>query len=206
MSPHGIAEPLEPSSPNLGNKWSLARPVTQPNFVALQQEVTRVWNIRCRKFVLPEKWTKVHQNRRWPATHRWPSSCQISSRSVKRCTRKRHDFFYTLQYFVTRPGHPLVKVHQYGPDEQQVPSLNLPAKYRPVLKIPVWDICCQISSISLTAWSTKTVNDMCPHAYHAATTIMLCGYTNCIHAAHTHRPTWLSINDCRHLVAKGYKR
>jgi len=205
MSPHGIAEPLEPSSPNLGNKWSLARPLTQPNFVALRQEVTCVRNIRCRKFVLPEKWTKVHQNRRWPATHKWPSSCQISSRSAKRCTRKLQDFLHH-SVFCDQARAPLVKVHQYGPDEQQVPLFQ-PAKFRPVLKIPVWDICCQISSISLTAWSTKTVNDMCPHAYHAATTIILvCGYTNCIHAAHTHRPTWLSINDCHRLVAKGYKR
>ena len=204
MSLHGIAGPLEPSSPNLGNKWSLARPLTQPNFVALRQEVTRVRNIRCRKFVLPEKWTKVHQNRRWPAMHKWPSSCQISSRSVKRRTRKRHDFLHPSVFCdqaraLTGQSSPIWPWRTASP-------LFEPAKYRPVLKIPVWDICCQISSISLTAWSTKTVNDMCPHAYHVATTIMLCDYTNCIHAAHTHRPTWLSINDCRHLVAKGYKR
>jgi len=58
-----------------------------PNAAKFRCATTRsVLDIRYRKFVLPQKWTKVHQNSRRPATHKCPSSCQISSRSVKRCT------------------------------------------------------------------------------------------------------------------------
>jgi len=37
MSPHGIVGPPDQSSPNLGNKWPLARPLTLPNFIVLGQ-------------------------------------------------------------------------------------------------------------------------------------------------------------------------
>jgi len=64
-------------------------------------------------------------------------------------------FFYTLQYFGT-PGDLLCQSSpisalmyiQQGPFYQ-------PAKFCPVLKTHVPDICCPISSISLTMWLTK---------------------------------------------------
>jgi len=52
MSPHDMAGPLDPSSPNLGDKCRLARPIKLPNIVALPQEV---YEIPLRKFVLPGK-------------------------------------------------------------------------------------------------------------------------------------------------------
>ena len=66
-------------------------------------------------------------------------------------------FFYTLQYFGDPGGPPGLKFTDLGPDVQQGPSI---AKFRPVLKTRLRDICCQISSISLTAWPS----DMSPHA------------------------------------------
>ena len=95
MSPHGIAGPPDKSSSNSKNwkKCWLARPLMVPNFVALRQEVCEISNVK--NFCSPEKWTKVHQNRLRPATHKCPSLCQISSSSAKQCTRK------VLQNFLT---------------------------------------------------------------------------------------------------------
>jgi len=58
MSPHGITGPPDQSSRNLRNEFPLARPRTQPNFVALRQK--SVWNISCGKHLIPEKKAKVH--------------------------------------------------------------------------------------------------------------------------------------------------
>ena len=61
---------------------SCKRGTTLPNFGSPTRSVR---DIRCRKFLLPEKQAKVHQNPLRPATHHCPSLCQISSRSAKRC-------------------------------------------------------------------------------------------------------------------------
>jgi len=53
MSPHGIAEPLNQSSPNSGNKYPLARPIIMQKFCGDQTRSVR--DIRGRKFVLPEQ-------------------------------------------------------------------------------------------------------------------------------------------------------
>jgi len=74
-------------SPNLGSKCLLARPLTMPNFVTIPQKVSEI-SAGCRQFVILIKWTKVHRNKRWPATHKCPLLCNISSCSVKRCVRK----------------------------------------------------------------------------------------------------------------------
>jgi len=61
-----IAGPPDKSSRNSGNKCQLVRPLTVPNFVTFRQEMCEIcW----RKFVLPENWTKLHQNSSRPATH-----------------------------------------------------------------------------------------------------------------------------------------
>jgi len=57
MLPHGIAGPLYQSSWNSGNKCPLARALKVPYFVTPNRSLRY---IRCRKLVLPEKWTKVH--------------------------------------------------------------------------------------------------------------------------------------------------
>ena len=74
--------------------------------------------------------------------------CQISSLSAKRCMSKFTNLVHDIQQCL----------------------LYQPSKFRPILKIPVLDICCQTSSISLMAWSTQkqTVNDI-DSAYHAVT-------------------------------------
>jgi len=87
MSPHRIAGPPAQSSRNSGSKCLSI--YQTPNHAKFRHPLTRsVRDIRCRKFLIPKKWTKVHQNRRWPATHKCPSLCQISSRSGKPCTIK----------------------------------------------------------------------------------------------------------------------
>jgi len=57
MSPRGNARPHNQSSPNSGNKFPLARPITVQNFVTIRQEVSEI-----SAFVLPKMWAKVHQN------------------------------------------------------------------------------------------------------------------------------------------------
>ena len=56
----------------------------------------------------PKQWTKVHQNTRWPSTHKFPLSCQISSCSVNRCTIVTK-FLYTLQCFGASGETPVSK-------------------------------------------------------------------------------------------------
>jgi len=60
--------------------------------------------------------------------HRCPLSCQTSSHSVKRCTRKASQMFYTLQHFGAPRGPPVAKLTNLGDDVYQA------ANFRPVLK------------------------------------------------------------------------
>ena len=76
MSPHGITGPPHQSSRNLGNECQLTRPLNaliMPIFVSSDKSVR---DMRCRKFVLPEKWTKFHQNHLRHATPQYPQRCQ----------------------------------------------------------------------------------------------------------------------------------
>ena len=77
--------------------------------------------------------------------------------------------FLTPFSILAPQGTPGSKFTNLVPDIQQCP-LYQPSKFRPFLKTPLLDICCQTSSISLMAWSTQkqTVNDIVS-AYHAAT-------------------------------------
>jgi len=96
-------------------------------------------------------WT---QCRRISDTHKCPSSRQISLHSTKRCTRKVLHFYLRPLVFWRSGGPPGPKFTHIEPNVQQDPFYQT-AKFRPVLAILLWDICCQISSISLTAWPTK---------------------------------------------------
>jgi len=109
-------DPPNQSSRNSGNKWQcqLARPLLVPNFVVLWQEES-MRDVRCGKFVLPEKWTKVQQNPLKSVTHQCLYLCQISSRSAKRCMRKALQFFYTFG----APGGPGSKFTDLGTGVQQ---------------------------------------------------------------------------------------
>jgi len=129
MPPHGITGPPEQSSPKSGNKCRWPDPA---NFVALQQEVCEI--IHCRKFVLQEKWTKIHRNRRWFTRHKCRLSRQISSLSAKRCKRKALHFLHPSVFWCSR-GPPGPKFTSLSPDVGlQHGPLYQPAKCRPVLK------------------------------------------------------------------------
>jgi len=94
------------------------------NFVTLWQEVS---GYVLSKICAPEKWTKVHQNRRRLATHKCPPPCQISLHSIKRCTRKAlQNFFLHPSLFWCRRKLPGPKFTNLGPDVQQAPSINRP--------------------------------------------------------------------------------
>jgi len=58
--------------------------------------------------------------------------------------------FYTLQYFGAPGGLPEPKFTSRGLDEKQGPVYRS-VKFPPVLTTRLRDICCQISSILLTA-------------------------------------------------------
>jgi len=104
------------------NKCRMARPLTLPNFVALEQK--SVPDIRFLKFLISpgrelETGSKVHQNSLRPATDKSPSACQISSLSAKRCTRNVIQVFYLLVNFGA-PGDPLeVVMYTARPDLSQ---------------------------------------------------------------------------------------
>ena len=147
MSPHDIAGPPDQSSPNSGNKCRLARP---PNAAKFRHPPTRnVRDIRCRKFVLPEKWTKVHQNSRRPATHRRPYHAKFHRVRPKDVREKLYNFLHPSVLWCPR-GNSCVKVHQssLGHHVHQDP-LYQSATFRPVLKTSIRDTCCQSSSILL---------------------------------------------------------
>jgi len=134
------------SSLNSGNKCPFARHVTMPFFCATTRCVR---NIRCRKFMLPKKWTKVHQNSLRSAMHQCPWLRQISSRSAKRCTRKALQFFHILQYFGAPTGSlgqsSLISALMYS----KAPSINLPNF------VPLWQ---PIYALSLPSaiWARDT--------------------------------------------------
>jgi len=70
---------------------ALARPLTLTIFVALWKSVR---DIRWRKFVLPEKWTKVHQNSLRPATQQYPCrgfmcNCCMQRAAIPACNNCR---------------------------------------------------------------------------------------------------------------------
>jgi len=57
MSPHDIMGPPDQSSRNSGIKFQLARPLTRPNFVALQQKVCEISVVK--NFLPAEKYAEV---------------------------------------------------------------------------------------------------------------------------------------------------
>jgi len=114
-------------------------------------------------FLLPKKWTKVHQNPLRFATHQWPLLCQISSRSAKRCTTKSvTKSFKTLGYFGAQ-GDLLgqsspISVLMYSTNN--LPNFvsfydNLSRRYLQRNFVDFVE--------SVTDRSTKTLNDMSPH-------------------------------------------
>jgi len=66
MSLHGNARLHYQSSPNLRNKFPLARPLTVQNFVTIRQEVSEISAIE--NLCSLKMWAKVHQNRLRPVT------------------------------------------------------------------------------------------------------------------------------------------
>jgi len=74
----------------------------------------------------PKKWTEVHQNRKWSATHQYPLPRQISSLSAKRCTRKGLEIFLHPSCFGSPGGPPGPKFTSLGGDVQQGPLYKLP--------------------------------------------------------------------------------
>jgi len=106
-----------------------------------------VWDIHCRKYVLPENWTKVHQNRRRPAMNK----CLPSSHSANDVWKI---YFISVTEFFTPGASPGPTFTNLGRDVQHGP-LYQSAKFCPILTTPLRDICCQISWILLTTWLTK---------------------------------------------------
>jgi len=95
-----------------------------------------------RKFVLPKKLSKIHQNRLSPK----PSpSCQISSRSVKPPWRKALQFFTPFNMLAPQGD----KGHRSG--WWGTPTPLYLQKFRPVPTTPLRDTCCQTWSILLPA-------------------------------------------------------
>jgi len=101
MSLHGVAGPPVQRSPNSGNKFWIARPLTLPNFVGLWQ---KVWDICCMTcygpmpIIVPNFIALNHtmyekcvagyvQSWSWCTAKPDLSMCQISSRSDYLCTR-----------------------------------------------------------------------------------------------------------------------
>jgi len=61
MSPHGIAGAPESKFTKFGEEMFIGQTLTMQNFGG---DPTRsVLDIRDRKFVLPKRWAKIHQNR-----------------------------------------------------------------------------------------------------------------------------------------------
>ena len=133
-------EILNPSSPNLENMCPLARHPTLPNFVTLRQkvcEIAAVENLCFRKSGLT-KFTKIgadllRTNARHRAKFHRDQSNDVREKSYRNCLHPSN-----------------ILAPQSSPDVQQGP-LWQPAKFRRGLKTPLRDICCHISSISLTS-------------------------------------------------------
>ena len=151
-------------SPNSWNMSPLARPLTMPNFVMLK---------KCARYPLSKIWAlgKVDQNS--PKSLKtcyaiMPVIVQNFISLGQRCMRKALEIFFHLSLFL-RSRTTWVKVHQSG-WWCTATSLYQAAKFCPVPKTPLWDICCQSSSISLMVWPhTHTNTKRYVSAYHAAT-------------------------------------
>jgi len=128
-----------PSSPNFGNKCSLARPLTTTNFVALRQEVCKISAVE--NLCYSKKWTKVHQTRRWPATHKCLLSCEVSS-CLLRCTRKALQIFAKLQKFwkICAPWKSRPKLTKFW-EQMSICKTPNQANFRCALTRTVQDIC-----------------------------------------------------------------
>jgi len=93
--------------------------------------------------VIPEKWTKVHQNPSRYATLKW-RSCQISLCLAINVREKRYKNFYTLQYFAD-PGDPLGQRSAISaPMYSKYRTNNMPnfvAFWQPIHKISAAEHC-----------------------------------------------------------------
>ena len=132
-------------------------PLTLPNFAS--------W----RKFVLPVKVDKCSPKSHITCYAPMPVLVPNFIALDQTMYQKIVTIFYTHQYFGAPEGSPVPKFTNLGPDVQQG-LLYQTAKLCHVLPTPVRCICCQILSISLMAWPTKSSKRrVC--AYHAATKI-----------------------------------
>jgi len=120
MLPNGIAGPLDQSSPISGN---MCMSIGQtPNAGKFRRTPTRsVRDIRCRKFLLLEKWTvtKVHQNPLRPAMHQCHHCAKFHRAWPNYVREKRYQKCYTLQYFGSSGGPAGPKFTNLGTDVQQ---------------------------------------------------------------------------------------
>jgi len=95
-----------------------------PIFVTLWQEVceiSAVENLCCQKV------TKVHQNGSWPAAHKCPLLCQISSHSVERCARKAlQNFFIPFSLLALQVDHLCQSSPIWVMMYSKAPSIKLP--------------------------------------------------------------------------------
>jgi len=123
------------SSTHSGNKYPLLKPITMPNFIALRQElckISAVNNLGSRKS--GPKFVKIGED-------------------LLRTNAPHHVTFHR-----DAPGGPPgPKLTNLVCDVQQSPLFQ-PSKFQSVLKTPLQDICCQTSSILVTA--KQTVNDI----------------------------------------------
>jgi len=101
MSPHGNAGPQNQSSPNSGNKFPLASPLTVQNFVTIRQEVSEISAIE--NLCSTKMWVKVQQNILGNATPQNPQPTQISSWSVKKCRRYSRSKIFTPRSKICAP-------------------------------------------------------------------------------------------------------
>jgi len=109
--PRGIAGPPDQSS-RIRRNW----PNPQPSQISLRS------NKKCARYPLSKicasaKWTNVHPNTKWPATHKCPYHAKfhlVGQTMYKKSITKL--FFYSLQYFGATEGPPVQKVTNVGPD------------------------------------------------------------------------------------------
>jgi len=141
------------------NKYPLARPLV-PNFVTLRQEV---WDMRCRKFVLLEKWTK--SSSKYLKIYDAPMPLVVPNfhRALPNDIRDKKRYKFLCPSVFYRPS--------LGNDVQQDPDYQC-AKFRPLLTTRLQDICCRTSLISLKAWPRDVTDKNTKRsisAYHVET-------------------------------------
>jgi len=152
MSPHGIAGLPDQSSRNSGNKCQLVRPLTAPFSFRCNKKCTRYSLSKiCVLAKVDQSSQKMWDNLLRTNALVMPNFIMLGQTMYE----KSSTIFFTPFSIFGAPGGLWAKVHQSWPDVQQVP-LYQRDKFRPVLKNPLGDICCQISSISLMAWPTKS--------------------------------------------------